>query len=428
MSTIQLNYGQSQVTIPVEGAKSVTWLEAKDMPEITDVRSALRTAITEDAVGSLPLNQLLKADDLVTIVVSDITRFWMRQDLICEELVSYLHEELNIDYSRIVILIALGTHREHTEEEQKKVVGTELYQKIKIVNHDCMADNLVTLGTTSRGTVVNVNPLAVGRKVILIGGTVHHLMSGFGGGRKSVLPGISGKSTIVQNHLHCLDPLAPHSNPAIGSGVLAGNPVHEDMMEATAMVNPVFGINVIANPTGGQSFFICGHWEKAWLKSCELVQEYFGVPIEEEADIVIASCGGYPKDLNLYQGIKGLLNMSYAVKKGGLMIFIAECRDGGGSPDFFDWRIPLQKGILDSELREKFTIAGYIFYAGCEAIEKGRVKMLTSFSEDLTASVLKDMKIEGFSGIGDLLSDVDFTGKTVYVMPHANSTVPCLKQ
>lgn len=427
METIRLGYGRSEIEIPVSGAKSVTWLEARDMPKITDVKAAFRKAALEEPVDSPPLNELLGREDLVTVVISDITRFWMRQDLICQELISYLHDEIGMDYSQIVILIALGTHRGHTEEEQRQVVGEELCQKVRIVNHDCKAEDLVTLGTTSRGTAVQVNPLAVGRKVILIGGTVHHLMSGFGGGRKSILPGISGQSTIVQNHLHCLDPEEPHSNPLIGSGVLDGNPVHEDMMEAGAMVAPVFGINVVANPTGGLSSFVCGHWANAWLKSCEIVQEYFGVPIDEEADIVIASCGGFPKDINLYQGIKGLLNMSYAVKKGGLMLFIAECQDGGGSPDFFDWRIPLQKGILDQELREKFTIAGYIFYAGCEAIEKGRVRMLTSFSHDLSASVLHDMKIEGYTDVNSLLDGVDFAGKTVYVMPYANSTVPCLR-
>lgn len=426
METIRLGYGRSEIEIPVDGAKSVTWLQAKDMPKITDVKEAFKKAVLDEPVGSLSLNQLIGKHDPVTIVISDITRFWMRQDLICQELVSYLHDEIGMDYSQIVILIALGTHRGHTEEEQRQVVGEAVCEKVRVVNHDCMAEDLVTLGTTSRGTVVQVNPLAVGRKVILIGGTVHHLMSGFGGGRKSILPGISGKSTIVQNHLHCLDPEKPCSSSLIGSGVLDGNPVHEDMMEAGAMVAPVFGINVVANPTGGLSSFVCGHWAEAWLKSCEIVQEYFGVPIHEEADIVIASCGGFPKDINLYQGIKGLLNMSYAVKKGGLMIFIAECRDGGGSPDFFDWRIPLQKGILDQELREKFTIAGYIFYAGCEAIEKGRVRMLTSFSHDLSADVLHDMKIEGYTDVESLLEGVDFTGKTVYVMPYANSTVPCL--
>ncbi|MEY8351898.1 nickel-dependent lactate racemase [Lachnospiraceae bacterium 54-53] len=427
-AAIEMKYGNSTVTIDISKARSVKFLQGKEHDRIDDLKSAFEKAVTSGVTGSKPLNQLLTKNDQVTIVVSDITRFWMRQDLICRELVNFLHDRNGIPYEHMVILVALGTHRGHSEEEQRKIVGEEVYQKVKVINHDAEASDLKLAGTTSRGTEVWVNPLAVGRKVILIGGTVHHLMAGFGGGRKSILPGISGKKTIVQNHLLCLDPELPRSNPAIGCAVLTGNPVHEDMMEAAAMVSPAFGINIITTSEGKHSHVICGDWEKAWLKSCEIVQAAFSVPIREKADIVIASCGGFPKDINLYQGIKTLLNMSYAVKPGGTMIFIAECREGGGSPDFFDWRIPLKDGALDEELRDHFTISGYIFYAGCEAIAKGNVRMLTSFSGDLGPEVLKDMSIDGYSDLNELLKKVDFTDKSVYVMPYGSNTLPWVNE
>lgn len=426
-TTVEMKYGSSSVTIDVSKAKSVEFLQGKEPDQIDDLKSAFEKAVTVDATGCLPLDRLLTENDLVTIVVSDITRLWMRQDLICRELVSFLHNKNGIPYEHMVILVALGTHRGHSEEEQKKIVGEEVYQKVTVINHDAMAPDLKFLGTTKRGTEVWVNPLTIDRKVILIGGTVHHLMSGFGGGRKSILPGISGKQTIIQNHLLCLDPELPRSNPAIGCAVLSGNPVHEDMMEAAAMVSPAFGINVITTSEGKHSHIICGNWEKSWLKSCEIVHQAFSIPIREKADIVIASCGGYPKDINLYQGIKALLNMSYAVKPGGTMIFIAECREGGGSPDFFDWRLPLKNGVLDKELRDHFSIAGYIFYAGCEAISKGNVLMLTSFSGDLGLEVLKDMNIAGYSDLNELLKQVDFTDKSVFIMPYGSSTLPWTK-
>ena len=151
-----------------------------------------------------------------------------------------------------------------------------------------------------------------------------------------------------------------------------------------------------------------------------LVQQISGVPIREKADIVIASCGGYPKDINLYQGIKTLLNMGQAVKPGGTMIFIAQCPDGGGAPDFFDWSRSLKTNSLDADLRAGFTIAGYIFYAGCEVIQNGRVMMLT----ELSPETLQDMGIEGYTDMKSLLAAVDFSGKDVIVMPHGGSTVP----
>jgi nickel-dependent lactate racemase len=422
--SVLLKYGNSSVNIDVSNAKSVTYLQGKELLPIKDLKTSFKEAVTVKTVGSKPLNELLSSTDLVTIVVSDITRFWMRQDLVCQELVDFLNTENNIPYENMVILVALGTHRGHSEDEQKKVVGEEVYKKVRVLNHDAQANDLAFMGTTKRGTDVWVNPLAIDRKVILIGGTVHHLMAGFGGGRKSILPGISGKKTIEQNHLLCLDPEQPRSSSAIGCAVLSGNPVHEDMMEAAHMVSPAFGINIISTPEGKHSHIICGDWEKAWAKSCEIVHEAFSIPIKEKADIVIASCGGYPKDINLYQGIKTLLNMSYAVKQGGTMIFLAECSEGGGSPDFFDWRIPLKTGILDSALRESFSIAGYIFYAGCEAISEGNVFMLTSFSKDLSQEVLKDMNISACSDLDELLDQIDFTDKSVFVMPFGGNTLP----
>ena len=155
-----------------------------------------------------------------------------------------------------------------------------------------------------------------------------------------------------------------------------------------------------------------------------LVQQISGVPISQKADIVIASCGGYPKDINLYQGIKTLLNMGQAVKPGGTMIFVAQCPDGGGAPDFFDWSRSLKTNSLDADLRAGFTIAGYIFYAGCEVIRGGRVLMLT----ELSPETLRDMGIEGYTDMQQLLASVDFTGKDVIVMPHGGSTVPYVSQ
>lgn len=421
-----LGYGDSTVSIDVSGASSVTFLQGKEMEEISDIHTAFIQAITKDAIGIRGLDKLVNSGDLITIVVSDITRLWMRQDIICRELVFWLHDTLGVPFEQMTVLVALGTHRGHTAEEHKRVVSPEVYEKVKVLNHDCLADDLVFLGTTKRGTNVYVNPLVTERKVIIISGTVHHLMSGFGGGRKSILPGICGKETIVSNHLHCLDPDAPRSNPAIGCGVLDGNPVHEDMMEAASMVKPVFGINIIAGSGGNHARLLCGDWAQSWLESCEIVNKNFGVPIREKADIVIASCGGFPKDLNLYQGIKTLLNMSYAVKPGGTMIFLAKCQEGGGSPDFFDWRIPLRDGKLDESLRTDFSISGYIFYAGCESIARGKVLMLTGFCEDLTETVIKDMNISGFSDIEALLKQVDFSEKSVYVMPYGGNTVPYL--
>lgn len=424
MNTYTLGYGTEKIDITIDKERSAQVLTEKYMEEITDLHTAFRRAVTEETVGSPSLSELISSDDLVTIVASDITRFWMRQDLVIRELVSFLNEELGVSCGNIAIVIALGTHRDCSEAEQRKIVSEEIFAKVKVYNHDCLADDLVDVGTTSYGTRVLVNPLAVGRKVILIGGTVHHLMSGFGGGRKSVLPGISAKSTILQNHLLCLDPDAPRSNPLIGMAVLEHNPVHEDMTEAAALVSPTFGINIVSNSHGSQCRIICGNWKLAWEESCQVVHSHFGVPIEKKADIVIAGCGGFPKDINLYQGVKSLLNAGQAVKDGGTVIFLAKCPEGGGSPDFFGWIQSVVKGTLDEDLRADFSIGGYIFYAAIEVIKRCHVLMLT----DIPAETIKDMGITAYQEIEPLLAQVDFTDKDVYVMPYGGFTMPYMKK
>jgi nickel-dependent lactate racemase len=417
---VSLKYGEGEVTLALTGAASVEFLREKPSSVITDLKQAFLQAVTTDCVGSPPLCEVIKPWDKVTVIISDITRFWMRQDKICPLLADYLCDKIGVRQENIVFLVALGTHRPQTPEELEKLVTPQVYRRFRTLNHNCSAQDLVTVGTTSRGTKVRVNPLAVGRKVILLCGTVHHLMSGFGGGRKSILPGVSSQETISQNHIHSLDPAAPRSNPLIGMGVLKGNPVHEDMVEAAQLVDPAFSINLIVNSRQELCALYCGHWLHAWEESCHTVQDLFGLPIGKKADVVIASCGGYPKDINLYQAVKTLLNAAQALKDGGTLVFLAECREGGGTPAFFDWIRPLKEGRLDAALRAGFTISGYIFYAACEAIARAKVMMLTQLKPDVAAS----MALEAYDDISALSKKLDIAGKDVYVMPYGGAVVP----
>jgi len=424
MEKITLRYGDGTVSLDLSGAKSVRFLEGDRVPPITDLKSAFVHAITEGCVASPPLRELITRDDPVTIIISDITRFWMRQDRVCALLVDYLHNMIGVPYENMVVLVALGTHRPQTERELRMLATDEVYSAVRVVNHDCTADDLVCAGTTPLGTRVLVNPLVVGRKVIAIGGTVHHLMAGFAGGRKSILPGVSGKSTIEQNHIHSLAPDLPRSNPLIGMGALDRNPVSEDMNEAARLVKPAFGVNIVVNSRAEQCALACGDFEKAWEESCRAAQAMMGVPIEKKADMAVVSCGGYPKDINLYQAVKSLINAAQAVRDGGEIVFLAECREGGGASEYFDWIGPLRRGKLDEELRANFTIAGYIFYASCEVTASCRVRILTRIPRE----TVDGMGMRVCAGEGELLAGVDFAGKDVYVLPFGGNTVPCCMQ
>lgn len=418
--TFFLKYGERDVEIPIQGAHSIQVLQENPMKEIEDLRAAFYKAVEQEPIDSLPLSQLIGKDDLVTLVVSDITRAWMHQDQIVEPLVSFLHETCQVPYAHIVILIALGTHRPNTEEEMKQIVSPAVYENVQVINHNCDAPDLVYVGTTSRGTRVEVNPLVVGRKVILIGGTVHHLMAGFGGGRKSILPGVSSRRSIRENHERALSPTEKKTDDKVGSGKLSLNPIHEDMDEAAALVAPVFGINLVVASSGKHSGLFCGNWRTAWEASCRYQKQCYEVPVDHLADVVIVSCGGYPKDINLYQAIKSPLNAINAMKPGGTLLFLAECRDGGGAKDYFDWIRPLKEGRLDEALRADFTIGGYIFYATCEWLRRGNIFLMS----ELPPELVKEMNITSAPQIETLLKQIDFTGKDVYVVPYGGYVLP----
>ena len=424
MEPIRLNYGRQTLEIAASGAKRMKTLLETPMPEIETIQEEFRRCVEEGVICSRPLRELVASEDSVTIVISDMTRFWMRQDIICELLVRYLNETLHVPFENLAVVVALGTHRKNTPQELKTLASAYVYEHVQVVDHDCDAENLVDVGTTSFGTRVRVNPLAIGRKLICIGGTVHHVMAGYGGGRKSIVPGIAGRDTIKMNHIHALDPNAPKSDDRVGSGRLLDNPINLDMAEAGAMVHPIFGINICVNSASKHSGLFCGDFDEAWKQSCLFIQKSYGLPIEYEADVVFVSCGGVPKDLNFYQSTKSLFNGVRALKQGGTLVLLAECCEGSGAKDFFDWIEPLKQGRLDESLREEFTIGGYIFYAACEAIRKGRVLLLSSLAPETVA----DMGVEAYCELDALMEQVDLSGKDVYVIPYGGSVMPQLQK
>ncbi|MBQ8537500.1 MAG: nickel-dependent lactate racemase [Clostridia bacterium] len=419
---LAFRYGDESLQIPVEGAQWIRLLEEKPNTPINDLGAAFHQAVEADMIASRPLKELIAPNEQVTLVVSDVTRAWMHQDVVCELLVKYLHEEMSLPFENLVILIAQGTHRPHTQAEMVKTVSAYVAERVRLVNHDAMAADLAFVGNTSRGTPVKVNPLCVGRKVIMVGGTVHHLIAGYGGGRKSIVPGVAGWETIQKNHSYALHPVFSQAAEHVGLGILEKNPVHLDMVEAAEMVAPVFGVNLVVNAQGRHCALLCGHWLKAWEQSCKMVNDLFGLPISEKADVVIAGCGGFPKDINLYQGVKSLLNANEAVKDGGEIIFLCQCREGGGPPDFFDWIKPLKEGRLTEALRANFTIAGYVFFAMCQVARRCKVRMLTQLPPETTLAV----GVEACQSLDELLRRVDFAGKTVYAMPFGGSILPYL--
>lgn len=418
LKSYSLKYGDQYINFSLDSNSIIQELYPQDIEAIQDVESEVNMVL-DYPLASRPFDDLFASGDKITIVASDITRL-VKLDQYLPTIVKRLNA-LGIPDEDILVLIATGTHRGQTEEEKKKIVGEELFKRLKVVDHDCDRSPMTHVGKTVRGTEVYVNSLVVERKVILTGGIVHHLMAGFGGGRKSIVPGVSSRETIALNHLHALDPEAGHSNPLIGVGVLENNPLHEDMVDAARLVNPDFLVNAIIHTDGRIAKLVAGDWLEAWNAGCHWADQKYGIPIREKADLVIASCGGFPKDISLYQATKTLFNAVIAVKDGGTILMLAECREGAGAEAFFGWSAPLKEGRLDPELRHNFTIPGYIFYAAVEAAHKARVILLSQIDPDL----VQPMGIQGVRSLAEALevADVKQTQR-ILVMPFGGATIP----
>jgi len=422
----RFGYGDGDVTVNLPTERVINVVDGKEATLITDVEAAVQAALHQP-IGTPPLSDVVQQGDKVVIIGSDITRKWVRHDLFLPTLLNELNTA-GIPDRDISLVVALGAHRHHTAEENILTFGQQVVDRIAIVqSHAPETDEFVYIGKTSRGNEVRINKHVVNAdKVIMTGGIVHHLMAGFGGGRKSIVPGVAGYSTIQANHSLCLhDEVGQGVSPECVAGKLENNPMHEDLLEMAELLKPAFLLNAVFTPSGEFARFVAGHWYEAWLEGCRLAQEIFGVPINGKTDLVIASAGGFPKDINLYQGSKSICNAFMAVKPGGVVILLLECRDMMEPPDFSDWFN--YESLYDRELalREAFTVPGFIALKlgtmakeiphilvslpqNKEFIEKAGMIAATSLEEAILIAEKK-------------LGRADYT---ITVMAHAANTVP----
>ena len=281
-------------------------------------------------IGTPPLRKILHPGERVAVLVNDITRL-----VYSEVFLPILIDEMNacgIPDRDIFIVFALGLHRQQSAEEQRRIVGEEVARRIALYDHDCRhRENLVALGRTSRGNEVWINRRVYeADRVILTGEIIYHQIAGYSGGRKSLVPGVAGAETTTFNHQLILD---PNCRP----GILEGNPAHEDLMEACRMFEPDFLLNVVLSPSGGWVRVVAGHYDLAHRAGCETVDQMCRIPIDQPYDMVLASAGGFPLDIDLRQAHKGMENAARALRPGGVLVYFAECREGTGSAAIEEW-------------------------------------------------------------------------------------------
>ena len=387
MRTVGLKYGKDNLYANINEKHIIHTLVPKDIDYIKNVKEEV-TKVLNNPTGSKALKDIVVPGEKIAIIVSDITRAWMKSDEFVIHIVNYL-SDLGVKDEDIFIVIALGGHRKSTEEEMIAVVGEDVYKRVKVYDHECEDENeLVYLGKSSRNTPIYLNKrVQEADRVILTGGIVFHLMAGFGGGAKSILPGVVGIKTIQANHRLCFNEgKSSGLNLKVKSNNVEGNPLRSDMNEVCGIANPDFLFNVVLDTSGNFIKFVAGDYKKAWLEGCDYIRSLYGVPIQSEADIVIASAGGFPKDINLYQTVKTVDNGLYGGKVGSVLILLSECIDGLGADEFADWFKFTSLEDMENELKNKFTVPGYIAYKMAYTIQNRKVILVSSLDDELVKS------------------------------------------
>lgn len=410
---VQLKYGKShlELEVPEKHFKGILKPNQVSHPltGLAEVERALNQPI-----GSAPLQEMVSPGDKVVIVTSDITRP-MPTHLVLPPVLKMLYAA-GLQPEDITVVFALGSHRNHTEEEKRALVGPEIYASgITLLDSDM--DDCVRMGWCQNGTPVDIfRPVAEADRIICLGNIEYHYFAGYSGGAKALMPGVSSHEAIQANHSNMVKPQAYAGN-------LETNPVRQDIDEAGHYIQIDFIVNVVLNEKKEIVSCVAGHYLEAHRAGCRLLDAMYGVRIIEQAEIVVISPGGYPKDLNIYQAQKGLDNAKHAVKNGGIIIWVASAKEGFGEDCFERWMTTMKPEAMIEEIKVNFQLGGHKAAAIALVMERARIFMVTDLDADLVRSIHLEPYLTVQEAFDAALAAMG-SEAGVLIMPDAGSTLP----
>lgn len=405
MAEISLKYGHSEIPFAFDDDRFQVLSASENGASLSDIEIGERL---DSPIDSPLLEDIISPGETVLIVVPDATR-----EAAAGQIVNLLIRRLIANGTtpfEISIIFATGIHRSVTQGEKEQIVTPFVAQRIKMLDHgprDLM--QLQPVGRTNSGIPVELNRLlSENDHVITVGAVAFHYFAGFTGGRKLICPGLASSRTISATHKLAFDCNTKDRRRGVGTGLLDGNAVHEAFMQATALIEPSFSVNSIVGKDGGATEIFCGNWITSHQKACEHYANENTILIEEKREIVIASCGGNPFDINMIQAHKTVDAAAKACVNGGTIVLIAECIEGLGRSDFLKW-FAAGRSELAEMLCENYQVNGQTAWSLLKKAERFDVRVMTELSyEDLRT--MKLSRIENLSDIG--------SAKSGYIIPH----------
>ncbi|MDI6877973.1 MAG: nickel-dependent lactate racemase [Desulfitobacteriaceae bacterium] len=420
MQKIEIAYGRGTQTCTIPDSVQCNYGKLKQVEPEQQAEDQVATALAH-LVGNIYEDKLRTAKS-VAIAISDITRP-VPSRVILEQLLPWL-AEFGVSEDRITVLVGGGLHRPANSKDLKYILGEHLLSRItKIVAHDADNEDMLTfLGHSRMGTPVFVNKYFAEADYKIVTGMVDaHQFMGFTAGVKGAVIGLGGRPTITGNHAHLFEPGAE-------LGRIEGNPARQDLEDIGRIIGVEMILNVVLNDKKQVINVVAGDPVTAHRKAVEVAKSVFGVKMAM-ADIVIASPGGFPKDINVYQAQKALTPAMQVVKQGGTIILVAECLEGTGE-ESFEEEMSLYKtpsGLVDSFKMKDFVIGPHKAYLWSRTLAKARTILV---SEQINESLARTLMVEVKPGLQEAMNEVlnDFNGSPkLAILPYANSAIPLIR-
>ncbi len=415
---IRVPYGHSTVSAEVPDDFGVDIVELPDTPAATDPVAEVRRALAEpvgDSVwsGHQPIRS-------VAIAVNDKTRPVPHQHLL-PPLIDRL-ADLQIPDDAITFSIAVGGHPPMNPDEFAAVIPPEILSRFRVVSHDSERDDdLVYLGDTTRGTPAWVNRSYVEADLRIVVGTIEpHQFVGFSGGVKSAAIGLAGLATINANHT-----LMAHPDSQIGT--YATNPARQDVEEIGELIGVHLALNAILDQRREIVQAVAGDPVAVMETGAPIARQLCQVGVRQEYGLVIASPGGHPKDINVYQAQKAVASAARIVRPGGTIILTAACPEGAGSRHYEQWMSDKRsrQEVIDAYRTEGFRVGPHKAFQLARDTERARLMVCSDMAPELSRRLLLDAADDFQAAVDVALADLA-PSERIAVLPHATSTIPYL--
>lgn len=409
----QLKYAKSLVELDIPEKNYMGSLLPNEVEFELKGAEEVRRAL-ENPIGTERLKDIVRPGEKIVIITSDITRPMPSKVAlppVMEEL-----KKAEVEEKDITIILALGSHRKHTEEEKKMLVGEEIYHsEIQIIDSDM--NECINLGRCKNGTPIDIfEPVVKADRIICMGNIEYHYFAGYSGGAKAIMPGVSSHDAIQANHSNMVKKEACAGN-------LETNPVRQDIDEVAEYIKIDFIVNVVLNNKKEIVKAVAGHHLKAHREGCKVLDEMYGVRMEKQADIVVVSPGGFPKDINIYQAQKGLDNAKHAVRAGGIVILVASAKERFGEKTFEEWMLNKKPKEMLKEIKENFKLGGHKAAAIAMVLEKAKIYMVSDLEDELIRKINFVPFHTVQEAVDSALAELGEASQ-ILIMPDAGSTLP----